>query len=88
MSEIKYGMRVRKSFRSALERQVGEAIAIDMEQRRGLRLMNSKSEYNRCKIARINTKTNKEIEKENSEEVAEENCMPSEAGLWLASIKG
>ena len=72
MSEMKYGMRVRKSFRSALERQVGEAIAIDMEQRRGLKLMNSKSEYNRCKIPRICTKTEKDLEKERQEENAEE----------------
>ena len=65
-------MRVRKSFRSALERQVGEAIAIDMEQRKGLKLMNSKSEYNRCKLPRICTKSEKDIEKERQEENAEE----------------
>ena len=72
MSEMKYGMRIRNTYRSALERQVGEAVAIDVEQRRGQKLMNSKSEYNRCHIQRINTKSQKEIMKEREEETAEE----------------
>ena len=36
MKDVKFGMRVRNTFRSALERQVGEAVAIDMEQKKGL----------------------------------------------------
>ena len=43
-----------------------------MEQRKGLKLMNSKSEYNRCKLPRICTKSEKDIEKERQEENAEE----------------
>ena len=72
MNEVKFGMRVRNSFRSALERQVGEAVAIDVEKRKGKCLMNSKSEYNRCSIPRITTKSIKETvdekEKENEDE--------------------
>ena len=45
---MRFGMRVKGSFRSAMERQIGEAIAIDREKRDGKILMNSKSEYNRC----------------------------------------
>ena len=71
-SDMKFGMRLRKSYRFPIERQVGEAIAIDRESRKGTILMNSKSEYNRCQIARITTlsksESKKEIEKENEEE--------------------
>ena len=69
---MRYGMRIRKSYRSALERQVGEAVAIDVEQRKGKKLMNSKSEYNRCQVPRITTKTYKEAMEEKDEENAEE----------------
>ena len=48
MCDMRFGMRVKGSFRSAMERQIGEAIAIDREKRDGKILMNSKSEYNRC----------------------------------------
>ena len=81
MSDMKYGMRIRNTFRSALERQVGEAVAIDVEHRKGQKLMNSKSEYNRCHIQRINTKSQKEIMKEKEEETAEENRVKEEIKL-------
>ena len=55
MSDMKIGMRVRNVFRTALERQIGEAVAIDMEQRKRMELLNSKSEYNRCQIPGITT---------------------------------
>ena len=71
-SDMRFGMRIRSSFRSPIERQIGEAIAIDRENRKGTVLMNSKSEYNRCQIARITTlskgESKKEIEKEAEEE--------------------
>ena len=53
IEEFRFGMRVRESFRSAFERQVGEAVSIKKEQERGITLMNSKSEFNRCIIPRI-----------------------------------
>ena len=69
MTDVKFGMRVRNSFRSALDRQIGEAVAIDVERRKGKQLMNSKSEYNRCTIPRITTKTLKETVEENEKEL-------------------
>ena len=45
MEEMKIGMRVRSQYRSALERQVGEATSILMDQRKGTCLLNSKSEF-------------------------------------------
>ena len=62
-------MRIRSSFKTALDRQVGEAIAISREQKAGTDLMNSKAEYNRCKIQRLDTRT----EKEKTKEIANEN---------------
>ena len=49
-------MKVKSTFRSAIERQVSEAVAIAREESSGTNLMNSKAEYNRCKLPRLNTK--------------------------------
>jgi len=78
MSDVKFGMRVRQSFRSALDRQIGEAVAIDVERRKGKQLMNSKSEYNRCTIPRITTKSMKETVEENEKELENEKKMKSQ----------
>ena len=56
ISDVKFGMKVRSTFRSPLERQIGEAVAIDTEKRKGKKSMNSKSEYNRCTIPKTTTK--------------------------------
>ena len=55
-----FGMRYRQSFDYAVEHQMGEAVAIARESRSGRILMNSKSEYNRCRIARITMQSKKE----------------------------
>ena len=78
MSDMKIGMRVRNVFRTALERQIGEAVAIDMEQRKGMELLNSKSEYNRCQIPRITTRSAKEMLEEKEMEVENEKKVTSE----------
>ena len=57
MEEMEYGMRIRASFKSAIERQISEAVAIDLEEKSGTKLMNSKAEYNRCKLPRLNTQS-------------------------------
>ena len=64
IDELKVGMRIRKTFKSALERQIGEAIAIKVSKEKGYTLMNSKSEYNRCKIPRLTIDTENETYKE------------------------
>ena len=87
MSDVKFGMKVRNTFRTAIERQVGEAVAIDIEQRKGLTLMNSKSEYNRCSIPRITTKSVKETVEENDKETLEEKKMKNEIKL-MKRMKG
>ena len=56
MEDLEVGMRVRSTFKSAIERQISEAVAISREESTGTRLMNSKAEYNRCKLPRLNTK--------------------------------
>ena len=57
MEEIEFGMKVRASFKSAIERQISEAVAISLEEKSGTQLMNSKAEYNRCKLPRLNTQS-------------------------------
>ena len=86
MSDVKFGMRVRNTFRSALERQIGEAVAIDIEKRKGITLMNSKSEYNRCSIPRITTKSAKETLEETEKELKVEKKMKDEI-KWMKSRK-
>ena len=61
MKEIKFGIRIKQTFRSALERQVSEAVSIHQAQRDGYKLMNSKSEYSRCIVPRIKIENNKEL---------------------------
>ena len=77
LDELEYGMRIRSTFRTALERQVGEAIAISREKRNGTELLNSKAEFNRCKIHRLDTRTDKEKLKEISAENEKENRLNS-----------
>ena len=87
MSDVKFGMKVRNCFKSAIERQIGEAVAIDVEKRKGVQLMNSKSEYNRCHIPRITTKSMKEIFDENEKEVEDEKRVKSEIKM-MKKLKG
>ena len=72
LDDLEFGMRIRNSFKTALDRQVGEAVAISREKRAGTDLLNSKAEYNRCKIERLDTRSEKiklkEISKENEVE--------------------
>ena len=76
--DLKFGMRVRNVYNTSLERQVGEAIAIDYELRGGKKMMNSKSEYNRCTLPRIVTRNPKEHLKEENEEKEEEEILKGE----------
>ena len=48
--EMEYGMRVKETFHTAIERQVAEAVSISTEKGKGKTLMNSKGEYDRCLI--------------------------------------
>ena len=65
-------MKLRRQYRSALERQIGEAIAILEEKEKGIYLMNSKSEFNRCVLPRITAEDSKELlEKLKEEDVAD-----------------
>ena len=73
MEDFKYGMRVRSTFRTSIERQVGEAVTIHLEKEKGTTLMKSKSEYNRCTLPRISTRKVKEcIEEEDFEKLEDD----------------
>ena len=78
---MRFGMRLRRSYKTPIERQIGEAVAIDVEKRGGTNLMNSRSEYNRCQIARITTKSEKETLKEVEQEAEEEERLKKELKL-------
>ena len=57
IDEMEVGMRIKSSFKSAIERQISEAVAISRAETDGIMLMNSKAEYNRCKLPRLNTQS-------------------------------
>ena len=71
---MKFGMCIVKSFKTAFERQIGEAVKISSEKRKGTMLLNSKAEYNRCSIPRITTKSQNFILEEKKLEDAEDNA--------------
>ena len=72
LEEMQYGMRIRKSYNTAIERQVAEAVSISFEKKNGKILLNSKAEYNRCTLPRISTKSKKETDREKEIDDAEE----------------
>ena len=81
MEEIKIGMKIRSTFRSAIERQISEAVAIYREEESGTELMNSKAEYNRCKLPRLNTQSLTEQMKEAEKEKEREAKLKKEIRL-------
>lgn len=61
IDEVKFGMRVKLRFKTALERHVSEAVEIQQAQLKGYNLLNSKSEYSRCTLPRMKMENNKEL---------------------------
>ena len=55
------GMRIRRSYRTVLERQIGKAITISRENRAGTTQLNSKGKSNRCTIHKIDTRSEKRL---------------------------
>ena len=72
LEEIKFGMRIIKQTRSALERQITESVVIQEEQKRH-NILNSKSEYNRCSLPRLTAKLgSQDYDKLRQEEIEED----------------
>ena len=46
-------MKIIQRYKSAFERQIGESVHINSNLRKGVNLLNSKNEYNRCSIPRL-----------------------------------
>ena len=53
VEEMKFSVKILKSYRSAFERQIGESVYINHNLKQGTYLLNSKNEYNRCIIPRL-----------------------------------
>ena len=74
-NEIRFGMKILKSTRSAFNRQIAESVMIQ-QKRKGNIIMNAKAEYNRCALPRLAAKLGeKDMEKwreEDRREAAEE----------------
>ena len=69
--DIKFGMKIRATAKSAFERQVTESVLIQQEAKDHI-ILNSKSEYNRCALPRLTTKLGEyEFEEKKKEEQEE-----------------
>ena len=75
LEDLKFGMRVVRKCKTALERQVGEAVSIHIAQREGYTLLNSKSEYSRCSLPRLQMGTHREILEKLQNEKLEEKYL-------------
>ena len=57
---MKFGVKVLTSYYSAFERQIGESVWINHYLNKGIILINSKNEYNRCIIPRLKVDLDKD----------------------------
>merc|ERR1712055_515339 len=69
LKEVEFGMKILKFHKSSFERQIDEAVKIQYN--RNHKILNSKSEFNRCKLPRLGLKwggkefnSEKEMDKE------------------------
>ena len=71
--DLKCGMKILSSHKTAFKRQIREAVLI--EHNAGPQLMNSKVEYNRCSIPRIEVKIGNKKEDDDEKVVAEKEVI-------------
>ena len=55
MENLRFGMRIKNTAKSAFERQISESVLIQLESKEH-NILNSRSEYNRCALPRLTTK--------------------------------
>merc|ERR1711915_880533 len=60
MKDLKFGIRITGNYRTAIERQISEAVKIEREIKKGKKILTSKSEFNRCEIPRLNASSKKD----------------------------
>ena len=68
MADMEFGIRVTGTYTSAIERQIAEAVKIEKEVKKGKKLLNSKSEFNRCELPRLKIGTRKQTLQELQED--------------------
>ena len=78
LKEMKFSVKVLRSYFSAFERQIGESVYINHYLKQGIELMNSKNEYNRCIIPRIGVDLGKDEVLEEYEENEKERLIKRE----------
>ena len=76
--EVKFKVKVLRSYHSAFERQIGESVIINHNLRQGTTMMNSKNEYNRCIIPRLGINSGKDEWEEEYEESENEKMIKRE----------
>ena len=69
-NELKYGMKILSSHKTAFERQIREAVLIECNA--GQFIMNSKVEYTRCSIPRIEVTIGNDTKRKDDEKIATE----------------
>ena len=88
LGEVRFQMKVIQRYRSAFERQIGESIHINSNLRRGVNILNSKNEYNRCSIPRLGiSNESKEELVERYEEEKEERELDERIGKLVSKLR-
>ena len=72
LEELEFRVRVIGRFRSSFERQIGESIWLNSYLKEGITILNSKNEYNRCRIPRLGLELNSTDALEDYKEKQEE----------------
>ena len=71
MGEVEFGMRILKYTQNSFERQIRESVVIQDERTRH-KILNSRTEYNRCSLPRLYTQIGDEAFKEYGTDLAKE----------------
>ena len=61
-TDMKFEMKVLKKYRTSFERQIGESVYINYNLKKGVKMLNSRNEYNRCIIPRLVVEEDESLE--------------------------
>ena len=62
LKDMKFEMKILKKYRTSFERQIGESVFINYNLKKGVTLLNSKNEDNRCIIPRLVIEEDEDLE--------------------------
>ena len=86
IKNIKFGIRIIRNCRTSFERQIYESVAIQ-QAREQHKILNSRSEYNRCSLPRLSTQLGDAQFKEYNTELEEEKKLDDELDKKIRQLR-